>query len=253
MTGSFDAIEAEELWQLEEEVALENEFLQEAASEAQLQETEAGAVNAEDEAVTRTKASSIKAANAIVRKSNAQKKERATQATWTKMLSSEKLAASAPRLPEEALAPWIQRIHFSHSRLYERGGFGICARCAGFASHKPQSLTFECRGSVSYQEGAKSIIKKGEPLPKYKNWPCPKARKEQSLEGKAPTLRLIMRNQVATAPSVSCTSDLPRALAYMRRRRRREEEQQEAAEQREREKQKEGRQLRPKNQLQKRG
>ena len=50
--------------------------------------------------------------------------------------------------------------------------------------------------------------------------------REKNLEGTVPKLRLILRSSVVTRPDGACTSDMSRALAYIRKRAREQESRQ---------------------------
>ena len=172
--------------------------------------------------MTRHQARKIRERNSLVRKEHFRKKKKVTSEAWKSLLTSNRLAESAPRCPEEALASWFKDVHYTHGRLYERGGFVVCVRCGGFASRKPHALRGQCSGTIRYRAAVVNIVQKALPPPGYSRWPCRMASEIELNARRPPRLRLIMRSSVVTQPTGECTADLARALSYMGSRQRSE-------------------------------
>ena len=139
---------------------------------------------------------------------------------WKSLLTSNRLAESAPRCPEEALASWFKDVHYTHGRLYERGGFVVCVRCGGFASRKPHALRGQCSGTIRYKAAVVNLVQRATLPPGYTRWPCSMARAIELNTRRPPRLRLILRSSVSTQPNGECTADVARALSYIRNRQR---------------------------------
>ena len=176
-----------------------------------------------EELVTRSVAKAVRKANRKEKVKEAKEHRETRRKVWLQVLRSDRLAALAPRLPQEAVPEWIAEVEATHSRVYERGGFFICAACGSFASRKPQALRQPCKGHISYTAPLVNLVKRAAPPPGYKRWACTTAA-EQADEGRPPKLRLVVRSGVATAAEGNCTADVSRALSYMRGRKRKHEE-----------------------------
>ena len=185
--------------EFEEEIRREQEWLEEehgrAAAEAESfqQEFESGfesltkaAGTEEQDLVTRSEARQIR--KEAKKRSAEEKKENERKASenWTRLINSGALFLAAPLCPEEAVPPWVKDIEPSH-RVYERGGLVVCARCAAFASKKPQRLLQRCAGNRGCLEPAIALIQKAR-LPRgVKRWP----KKEHEGKNDRPPLRRV--------------------------------------------------------------